>query len=99
MLCKEFSPHVGKSKIDLDSGFHAEDFGLQVLNSGFFFEWNLDSGFQSLMGFQIPWAVFPVYCRFQSPGFQISQAKFPAFRNLNSLTRGVGGMGVGVGSE
>ena len=39
-------------------------------------QWNLDSGYQSLVGFRgIPWAVFP-----------IAQSKFPWFQNPDSLT-------------
>ena len=34
--------------------------------------WNLDSSFQSLVGFQIP---FQLYSGFQSPGFRIPKAK------------------------
>ena len=37
--------------------FHAVDSGFQVLDSNFC-QWNLGSGFQSLVGFRIPWAVF-----------------------------------------
>ena len=46
---KATSPHVRESKTVLDSGFHAVDFGFQLLNSGFC-KWNLNSGFQSLVG-------------------------------------------------
>ena len=52
-------PHVKESKTVLDSGFHAVDSGFQVLDSSFC-QWNLDSGFQSLVGFQNPWAVFQI---------------------------------------
>ena len=34
------------------------DSGFQTLDSSVFFKWNLDSGFQSLVGFRILWAVF-----------------------------------------
>ena len=37
--------------------FHAVDSGFQVLDSSLC-QWNLDSGFQSLVGFRIPRAVF-----------------------------------------
>ena len=37
--------------------FHAVDSGFQVLDSSFC-QWNLDSGFQSFVGFRIPRAVF-----------------------------------------
>ena len=38
----------------------------------YFRQWNLDSGFQLLVGFRIPVAL---YSGFQSPGFWIPQAK------------------------
>ena len=41
----------------VDSGFHAVDSGIQVLNSSLC-QWNLDCGFQSLVGFRTPWSVF-----------------------------------------
>ena len=41
-------PHVGESK----TGFHSMDSGFQVLNSSLC-QWNLDPGFQSLVGFRI----------------------------------------------
>ena len=50
-------PHVRESKTVLDSGFHTVDFGFQVLDSSIC-QWNLKSGFQSLVGFRILWAVF-----------------------------------------
>ena len=37
----------------LDSGFHAVDSGLHVLDSSLF-QWNLNFGFQMLVGFWIP---------------------------------------------
>ena len=49
-----WSPHVKKAKTVLDSGFHAMDSpGILILR-----QWNLDSGYQSLLWFRIPWAVF-----------------------------------------
>ena len=53
------SLHVRESRAVLDSGIHAEDSGFQVLDSRIC-QWNLDSGFQSLVGFRIPWAVFRI---------------------------------------
>ena len=53
-------------------------------------QWILDSGFQSLVGFRIPLAVF----RISKPGFSDSARKtprravFPEFRNLDSLCMG-----------
>ena len=63
--CPFVSPRARESKTVLDSGFHAVDSGFQVLDSSpfywiFFFSfyfichWNLDSGFQSLVGVRIP---------------------------------------------
>ena len=46
--CSRF-PHVGESK----TGFHSMDSGFQVLDSSLC-QWNLDPGFQSLVGFRIP---------------------------------------------
>ena len=43
------TPRIRESKTVLDSGFHAVDFGFQLLNSGIC-KWNLNSGFQSLVG-------------------------------------------------
>ena len=86
-------PILRGSKTVLDSGFHTVDSGSQVIDSSLC-QWNLDSGFQLLVGFR-----FLKLCSgFQSPGFQISQAKFsqdsgfyeqkfPRFWNPDSLTR------------
>ena len=46
-----------ESKTVLDSEFHAVDFGFQVPHSSLGL-WNLDSGLQTLVGFQIPLAKF-----------------------------------------
>ena len=43
----------------LDSGLHAVDSGFQVLDSSFC-RWNLNSGFQSLVEFRTPYAVFQI---------------------------------------
>ena len=62
-----------ESKKVLNSGFHALDSGFQVLSFSLC-EWNLDSGFQSLVGIRMPWAVFR---RFRNQQSWISQlAKF-----------------------
>ena len=58
------------------------DSGFKVLDSSLS-EWNLDSGFQSLVGFQI---LCELYSGFQSQGFRNSQANFPGFRNPDCLT-------------
>ena len=60
------------------------DSGFQVMDSSLS-EWNLDSGFQSLVGFQI---LCELYSGFQSQGFRNPQANFPGFRNTASLTWG-----------
>ena len=52
---KNLPPHVREYKTVLDSGFHAVDFGFQVLDS-WLCHWSLDSGFQRLVGFRIPGA-------------------------------------------
>ena len=44
-------------------------------------QWNLASGFQSLVGFRIPWAAFG----FQSPLFQIPRAKISRIPGQDSL--------------
>ena len=49
-------PHVGKSKTGFPSrhsGFHLMDSGSKLLYSSLC-QWNLDPGFQSLVGFRIP---------------------------------------------
>ena len=43
-------PYIRKTKTVLDSGFHAVDSGFQILDSSLC-QRNLDSGFQSLVGF------------------------------------------------
>ena len=52
-------PIYSKSSTVLDFGFHEVDSGFQVLDSSIC-QWNLDSGFQSLVGFRNPWAVFRI---------------------------------------
>ena len=47
-----WSPHLRGSKTVLDSGFHSVDSGFQVLESSHC-QWNLDSGFELLVGFRI----------------------------------------------
>ena len=67
------SLQVRELKTILDSGFHAMDSGFQVLYSGFFISgtWIPHSNRQWDSGFLEQYSVF------QSPGFQISQAKIP----------------------
>ena len=64
------SLHVREPKTVLDSGFHAVDSGIQVLNASLC-QWNLDSRFQLLVGFRIPWAV----CRILKPRILDSTSK------------------------
>lgn len=45
--------------LSVDSGFHAADSGFQALDFSLF-QWNLDCGYQSLVGFQNPRAVFQI---------------------------------------
>ena len=49
----------GNPRQSLDSGFHTVDSRFQVLDCGLC-RWNIDSGFQSLVGFWIPKAVFQI---------------------------------------
>ena len=58
-LLRPFARSLRESRTVVDSGLHAVDSGFQVLDSSIF-QWNLDSGFQSLMGFRIPQAVFRI---------------------------------------
>ena len=77
-------PHVRESKTVLDSGFHTVDSSLC--------QWNLDSGFHSLVGFRIPGAVFwipnsriphstsKIFSQFRIPEAKISripESEFP----------------------
>ena len=72
-VATRYSPHVRKSKTVLDSAFLAVDSGFQLLDSSLFL-WNMDSGFQSLVGLRIPCVVF----RIPKPGIQDSTSKrFP----------------------
>ena len=60
------------------------DCGFQVLDSSLF-QWNLDSGFQYLVGFRDFCAVF------RTPNYRISEfhmQNFPGFRIPESLTLG-----------
>ena len=50
--------NVRESKLVLDSRFHAMDSGFHALNSTLWW-WNLDSGLQSLVRFQIPKPTIP----------------------------------------
>jgi len=92
-------PHVREFKAVLDSGFHTLDSVFQVLDSSLF-QWNLDSGFQSLVGIRIPWNVFwipkpripnstsqifPVFWIPQSKISQILESWLPYSRPVNIM--------------
>ena len=75
--------------------FWIQRYGLQIPGNGFwiFCQWNLNSGFQSLVGFRIPWAEFRIPKTripiFSIPKAQIShiprhKQKFPGYRSPNS---------------
>ena len=65
------------SETVLDSVFHSEDSRFHLLDSRFC-QWNLDSGFQSLVGFWIPWAIF-----------QIPRSRIPDPTSINSPDSGI----------
>ena len=73
------SAHVRESRTVLDSGSHAVDSEFQLLDSSRC-QWNLDSGFQSLVGFQIPWTVF----------------RIPKARILDSTSKNFPHSGIGI---
>ena len=76
-----FRPIYRESGTVLDSGFHDVDSGFQALDSCIC-QWNLDSGFQPLVGFRNPWAVFRIP-KTQDSGSH--KQNFPWFRNPGSL--------------
>ena len=64
VFCKQFhlchfAPQVRESKTVLDFGSHAVDYIFQVLDISFY-QWELNSGFHSLLGFQFPCAGFRI---------------------------------------
>ena len=59
-------------------GFWIPGSGFQILC-----QWKLDFGFQSLVGFRIPWVVFRI-SKVQDSGFH--KQKFHGSRNLDSVT-------------
>ena len=75
--------HVREPRTVLDPGFHALDSGFQVLDSSIC-QWNLDSGFQSFVGFRIPWAVFSD-SKTQDSGFH--KQNFPGFSYMGRIVR------------
>ena len=78
------SPRARESKTVLDSGFHTVDSGFQVLDSSLC-QWNLDSGFQLLVWFRIPYSLSCIPdSKVQGSGFY--KQKFHGFRNPYSLT-------------
>ena len=72
------SPHVKESNAIVDSGFHALESPLipEVLD---YSQWNLDSGIQSLVGFQIP--------RAKTQDSRFHNQNFPGFRIPYKFTR------------
>ena len=88
LVTKLPSPNVRESKTILDSGFHAVDSRFQLLDSSLC-QWNLDSGFQSLVGFRIPGAVF----RIPKSKIPDSSYWFPVFVSgtwiLDSIVSGI----------
>ena len=66
---------MSQSKTVLDSGILAVDFGLQVVEPGFFVSGTWESGLQSLMEFRILWAVFWIP-KLRIPNF--TSKNFPA---------------------
>ena len=71
-LPTDWSPHVRESKTILDSGF-------QILDSSFG-QWNLDPGFQTLVGFQIPSAVLRI------PKSRIPDSRSKKFSRISDST-------------
>ena len=80
-ICNPESPHVRESKTVSDSGFHAVDSGVQVLDDSLC-QWNTDTRFQSLVIFRIPKPRIP-QAKCSNTG--LYKQKFPGFRNPNSL--------------
>ena len=78
------SLHVRKSKTVLNSGFHAGNSWFQVLDSSLW-QRNLDSGFQSLVGFRLSWATLRVPKPRINSGF--NKQIFFEFYNPDSLHR------------
>ena len=79
-------PHLSESKTS-DSGIHAMDSGCKLLDSSRC-QCNLDSGFRSLVGFQIPLAIFRIQAKFLDPMNRIfpdstfHEQTFPRFQIL-----------------
>ena len=79
----------GNGKTVMDSGFHAVESRFQVVSS--LCQWNLDSEFQSLAGFWIPWAIFRIL---KSRIADSTSKKFPdsgIWIPLNGATDGLTG--------
>ena len=76
---------IRESRTVLDSGFHAVDSGFQLLDSSLC-QWNLDSGFHSLVGFRIPCLSCIPDSKTQDSRF--NKQTFPGFRNPDFLTWG-----------
>ena len=87
--CYLIAPCRGPKTV-LDSGFQARDSGFQLLDFTLC-QWNLDSRFQTLVRFRIPWAEFRDFVsrfriRVSVSGFRILVC---GFRYPNSVTRGL----------
>ena len=79
--CARTPLNVRESKIVSDSRFHAMDFGFPALNFSLWW-WNLDSGRQSLVRFQISKPkILDFTGKIIDPGFRIPRAKLLGFRN------------------
>ena len=79
------APLIRESRTVLVSGFHAVDSGFQLLDSSLC-QWNLDSGFHSLVGFRIPCLSCIPDSKTQDSRF--NKQTFPGFRNPDFLTWG-----------
>ena len=77
------STHLRESKTVSESEFHTVDSGFLVLDSGFC-QWNLDSGFQSLVGFWNPQAVVQI----PKPRIPDSNQRFPGFSYMGRKIAG-----------
>ena len=80
-FCYPESPHVRESKTVSDSGFHAVDSGVQVLDYSLC-QWNTDTRFQSLLRFRTP---KPRILQAKCSNAGLHKQKCPGFQNPNSL--------------
>ena len=90
--CASVSPHVKRKGVEDSHGFWIPRRGFRIPSTGFriFCQCSVDSRFQSLMGFRIPWSVF----RIQKPRIPDSTSKisrilestFPYMGELSMLS-------------